>query len=109
MNLNASPTREQLRELLANSDDRAGHHVLWVDGRGEVHLAEMSAGLAESALERSHPDMRLRYETFQKGNEYVGPEAAGDESWTAHLFESLLREWARAGREDRPRYIPLDD
>jgi hypothetical protein len=106
MNLNASPSKAQLRQLLARQDDRAGHHVLWVDTKGDVHLSLVPAGLSATEFEQACPGMCLRYETFQKGNEYVGPAAAADEEWVSHLFESLLQEWAGRSR-DGVEYVAL--
>src|SRR5438094_4501800 len=96
MNLNASPTKEQLQQLLVPHDDRAGDHVLWVDDQGDVHIAQVPRSLTAEAFERSNLAMRLRCETFQKGKEYVGPEAAGDSEWVSRLFEALVSEWPKA-------------
>src|SRR5215475_6979636 len=105
MNLNAAPTKEQLQQLLAQYDDRAGDHVLWVDDRGDVSITQVPRGLTAEAFERSSPAMRLRCETFEKGNEYVGPEAAGDDEWVSRLFETLVREWPNAQAKGAVRYV----
>jgi hypothetical protein len=99
MNLNSPPTQEQLRQLLAQGDDRSGHHVLWVDDAGEVHLSRVSS-LSVADFEKSHPNARLRFAAFWKGNDYVGPKAAADEEWVAELLASLVREWENARRRD---------
>ena len=39
MNMTRKPTVTQLRTLLAKADDFAGHPILWVDKKGEVHLS----------------------------------------------------------------------
>src|SRR5262245_45076762 len=49
MNLNASPTTEQLQQLLAQHDDRAGDHILWVDDKGDVHLSQTPRNLTADA------------------------------------------------------------
>jgi hypothetical protein len=107
MNLNASPTKEQLQQLLTQHDDRAGDHVLWVDDRGDVHISQIHGNLTATAFERSHPDLRLRCETFHKGNEYVGPAAADDEVWVSRLFESLLSQWPKANSKGVAEYVEL--
>jgi hypothetical protein len=107
MNLNTAPTTEELQQLLAQHDDRAGDHVLWVDDRGDVHLSQLPRNLTADAFERSRPDMRLRCETFQKGNEYVGPGAASDEAWVARLFETLVSEWPKANARGEVAYVEL--
>src|SRR6266852_2798405 len=95
MNLNHSPTKAQLRALLAQGNDRAGNHVLWVAKNGDVHLETVANDLPPAGIGNGHPEMQLRYETFLKGNEYVGPQAAQEEEWVSQLFESLVREWPK--------------
>lgn len=96
MNLNKNPTIEQLRQLIKQGDDSTGHHVLWVKQTGDVELSSIPVNRSALAFERDHPDMKLRFEPFLAGNEYVGPEAAGDADWMAELFEALVREWQKA-------------
>src|SRR5262245_7917384 len=96
MNLNTNPTIEQLRELIRQGDDSAGHHVLWVKKTGEVELSRLPRDRTPSGLEQAHPEMQLRYEPFLAGNEYVGPEAADDQEWVAELFDRLRKEWPKA-------------
>lgn len=96
MNLNLSPTVDQLRELFRPCDDSAGHHVVWVTKDGEVKVSRIPAGATALGFEQQHPEMQLRCDTFLAGNEYVGPEAADDVPWVAELFERLLNEWPRA-------------
>lgn len=109
MNLNNTPTEEQLRQLLAGCNDRAGHHVLWVEKNGEVHISMSPAKPSLAGFQQSHPDMKLRYETFEKGNEYVGVPAAADEAWVTHLFASLVREWPKAKVSAEPAYVELPE
>jgi hypothetical protein len=107
MNLDANPTKQQLRELLARLDDGAGHHVLWVSKEGNVEVTPLAEGTSATTLQTLHPEMRLRYEAFLAGNEYVGPEAAEDDRWVSELFQSLLEEWQRANGKPGVEYIPL--
>src|SRR5687767_3941624 len=105
MNLNANPTPEQLRELIARCDDLAGPHVLWVKAGGEVDITRLP-GDAPDAFDRAHPDAPVRTEAFLAGNAYVGPEAADDEEWIAELFNGLLTEWGRTnGRSGAARVL----
>lgn len=96
MNLNNDPTLEQLAELVRQCDDFAGHHILWVRKNGDVELTQVP--LDQSALEfdGSHSDVQIRFEPFQAGNEYVGPDAADDAEWMSELFESLKTRWEQA-------------
>src|SRR5207302_7994656 len=100
MNLNNSPTKEQLEEILARHDDRAGDHVLWVDGTGDVHLTVVHEGRNGAANEQPLPELQLRCETFRRGKEYVGPAAAADEEWVTRVFKSLLESWPKAKAKD---------
>jgi hypothetical protein len=106
MNLDNSPTEEQLRQLLAQCNDRASHHVLWVEKNGEVHVSAVSE-LSPGGFQQAQPGMQLRYETFEKGNEYVGVLAATDQEWVSQLFESLVKEWTRAKGKAKPEYVEL--
>jgi hypothetical protein len=96
MNLDNHPTVEELRDLLRRCDDRAGHHVLWVAKNGDVHVSRVPKGKMPVGFQEVEPEMQLRYETFEAGNEYVGPEAAEDESWVKQLFDALVKEWPKA-------------
>lgn len=106
MNLDTNPTIEQLRELVRECDDSAGHHVLWVKKSGEVEITRIPRGRTPAGFEPSHPDMQLRVETFLAGNEYVGPEATEDNDWIAELFERLTTAWQQA--KGKPEVAHLD-
>jgi hypothetical protein len=100
MNLDQNPTLDQLRDMLRSHDDRAGDHVVWVTRSGDVRLDRLPRGGNVHEFVAAHPDMQLRLETFQAGNGYVGPEAAGDDAWIAELFGWLTRTWSEAkGRQ----------
>jgi hypothetical protein len=107
MNLNSSPNKTQLSSLLASCNDLAGNHLLWVDKSGDVHLSQIPQGLTPAAFEETRPNMQLRYEVFQKGNEYVGPQAANDAEWVSQLFEKLMQEWPKARRNNKLELIEL--
>jgi hypothetical protein len=109
MNLNNNPTMDQLRELLRVCDDRAAHHVLWVDRTGEVHITEL-----ERKAWRPPPpppdvldNAVVRFETFWAGKGYVGPEAAASDEWIADAFNWLLRDWTAANTRGEPVTIVL--
>jgi hypothetical protein len=96
MNLEKNPTVEELRDLLRKCDDQAGHHVLWVAKNGDVHVSRVPKDETPVGFQEAVPEMQLRYETFEAGNEYVGPDAAEDEGWVKQLFDALVREWPEA-------------
>lgn len=105
MNLNTNPTKEQLRELLRHCDDSASHHVLWVKRNGDVELSRIGEDQTSAGFEHAHPEMQVRFETFQAGNEYVGPEAADDEEWVSELFENLIAKWSQAKGKSQVEYV----
>lgn len=105
MNLENNPTVEELRDLLRKCEDQAGHHVLWVAKNGDVHVSRVPKDNTHMGLPEAEPEMQLRYETFEAGNEYVGPEAADDESWVKELFEALVKEWPKAKGKLTVEYV----
>lgn len=105
MNLNRAPSIEQLKSLLAACNDEEGHHILWVSKTGEVHVSVLPEELGPIEFEESKPEMALRYETFQCGNDYVGLNAASDEELVSRLFRSLIAEWERGVGSHSVEYI----
>lgn len=113
MNLTKTPTKAQLKEVLASADDSQGHHVLWVDMDGEVHLDLLPEGgiaeLLESWGYSPQPDlirlsevkmedpqnirMRFYFEIFACDNDYVGVEASKDDAFVNRIFTSLIDNW----------------
>ena len=96
MNLNTNPKIEELRELVKRCDDAAGHHLLWVSRDGDVEVSRIPKTAPPNGLINGHPNMQMCFETFQAGNEYVGPDAADDTEWIAELFDNLVNEWPKA-------------
>lgn len=105
MNMNRNPTVDELRKLIGACDDRAAHHVLWVAKDGEVHVSQVPKEESPNAFEERQADMQLRLETFQAGNEYVGPEAARDYEWMKQLFQALQGEWPKAKDKEQIEYV----
>lgn len=105
MNLENNPKIEELRDLLRTCDDRSGHHVLWVAKNGEVRVSKVPKDTTPNGFEASVPEMQLRYETFQAGNEYVGPDAAEDDEWVGQLFDALVTEWPRVKGKSAVEYV----
>jgi hypothetical protein len=80
--------------LLADCDDASASHILWVTKSGEVHLDPLPAGLTPVGFERLHEkELKFRWETFYRGNDYVGQNAARDEAWVAKLLAELGHLW----------------
>lgn len=94
MNLNNNPTTQDLSKLLNSCNDSAGHHILWVSQSGDVSITLLS-NLSPIAFEQSEPSMAMRHETFNQGNDYVGPQAANDINYVSGLLDSLIGEWSK--------------
>lgn len=109
MNLNSSPTIEQLAVLVAPCDDEAGHHVLWVDDSGYVHVERVPDHLTPPGLEGSRPTMKMRYPTLHEGGGYVGPDAAADESYLRSLLRDLVKGWGGTFRPGQVKYLDGSD
>jgi hypothetical protein len=101
MNLNNNPTTDQLRELLRACDARAGHHVMWVDHTGEVHITPIS-GDDPTDFVQGHPDVRMWLREFAEGESFVGPVAADDKGWVEDLFYALTHTWPKAHARNEP-------
>lgn len=95
MNLNHNPMQSELAELLRACDDRAGHHVLWVDRGGEVRITLLADGTA-FGFANGRPEAQLQFDYFESGHDYVGPGAARDTNWVEDVFITLLDRWAKA-------------
>jgi hypothetical protein len=105
MNLGNSPTVEELRDLLRSCDDYEGDHILWVAKNGDVHLSLASRDDTSPGVKEAAPEMQLWYETFEAGNEYVGPDAAGDFAWVKQLFDALVKNWPNAKGRQSVEYV----
>jgi hypothetical protein len=99
LNLNNNPSIKQLRELLQSCDDTAGSHVLWVDHQGTVHITLLDRKITPAVWAENMKDqIRFRYETYGRGNDYVGLEAAQDDEYVSSLFHKLLKDWQEEER-----------
>ena len=107
MNLNKSPTKTQLELLIASADDNAGHHILWVDTVGNVNLTLLPDDITPVGFGEKTPNIRLRFETYCVGNDYVGVEASKDGEYINRLFRSLVTAWEGAANA-RPGEIFVD-
>ena len=88
---------EDMVELLAAVDDEKGHHILWVDNDGIIHLDEIGAQTPASFATERKKVMRFRWETFCAGNGYVGTNAAANHTYVANTLAEL-REDYRLGK-----------
>ncbi len=49
--------------------------------------------------------MQMRYETFQRGNSYVGIEAAEDDRFMNEILRALLKYWVGKHAPGRVTYM----
>jgi len=98
LNLAAGVNFEAFRDLIAAQNDDAGHHSLWVDRDGAIHLDIVPKHLSPAMYEGEIDNrMQFRYETFEQGLGYMGPGAAEDARFVEDLLHGLQRDWnARA-------------
>jgi hypothetical protein len=94
MNMAQSPTMDQLVRIIGAADDKATHHILWLDYQGNVHLSPLPFNLTPVGFAEDNKDViKLRLETFEQGNGYTGPGAAKDKNWMDRLFRALDKAW----------------
>jgi len=95
MNMNQDTTTADLADVLMRCNDNSGHHILWVDFNGNVHVSQVPENLTPLGwAESMSGKVKFRYETFIRGNEYVGAKAANDQSYLEELLKNLERDWA---------------
>lgn len=105
MNMNQSPTIEQLKQLFATADDDAGNHSLWIDVSGNVHLSVIPDELTPIGFELAMSSMQVRFETLGEGLGYVGEAAASDEQYMSDTFRRLVRAWTPPFPPNKIRYV----
>jgi hypothetical protein len=94
MNLAMNPTRGELAALIRRCDDKAYSHILWVAKDGEVHLDPRLEGITPGRFRSLNKHLlKFSNETFCRGNNYVGPDAAKDKAHVDRLFTDLQRLW----------------
>lgn len=103
MNMNQSPSIDQLAKLFDAADDAAGHHVLWIDHSGNVHLSLVTSSPLH--LEQTNPSMQVRLATFSQGTDYVGRKAATDSKHLADTLARLVNAWTPPFTADQIRYV----
>jgi len=95
MNLTQNPTQAELKQLLMKCDDKAGHHIIWVDHQGEVRISLILEGNTPANFARENAErIKFRLETFGIGNDYTGATAASDKEWVERLYKALNNLWA---------------
>lgn len=76
----------EIRDLLIGCDDNSGHHLLWVEESGAIHLDRLDRGECPVVFARKLGSrMRFRLEMFPRGLGYTGPNAAADVEHVRHV------------------------
>lgn len=94
MNMNQNPTITDLAAILKQCDDKSSHHIMWVDFAGNVQVSQVPEELSPIGFIQTLGDqVKFRYETWVRGNGYVGPEAATDQRFLEQELKYLKRDW----------------
>lgn len=95
MNLNNNPTKEELKDLFAQCDDKAGHHILWVNNNGDVKI-DLLVNILPAKWAKDHEDIyKFRLETWIAGNSYTGKSASQNTHWIDRIYKSITQHWAK--------------
>lgn len=78
-------TVESVRLLLASKDDSV-HRQLRVTTDGFAFLSDVVGN-------RELEGILFRFETWDPGNSYCGPEAAADDRWVQQVYNDLKKHW----------------
>lgn len=79
-------TLKEFQKLIASADDSCDNQIrITKDGR--IYISEEVVGAED--IEHLHS----RYETYEAGNDYVGPNAAQDEAYVKRLYDEIKRNW----------------
>ncbi len=106
LNLKKGFSKRGLKQLLSSVDDTEGHHIMWVDYAGNVYLTLLPEELTPAGWEEQMGDkVKFRYETFNRGNGYVGYDAAKNEEHIQDLYDELINDW----KKNRTGYIDYQE
>lgn len=94
VDITKNPTVEDLAKLFAQCDDKAGHHILWVDHDGNVFIDLLRHDRTPAWWgEEFDGKYKFRWETFVSGNGYVGKDAAQDSEYVKEKLKALMNDW----------------
>lgn len=98
MNLAQNPTESQLVELFAACDDKASHHVLWVNDHGEVEITPVPGDAPPSQFPDTLLAPRFWLEAFTSGEGFVGALASRNQDYVSRIYCDLRYAWRRGTR-----------
>ncbi|SHH53980.1 hypothetical protein [Ferrimonas marina] len=106
MNMNNNPTTEQLASLIADCDDTAGNHCLWVERNGTVHITRLDSDtFSGRGLEEITPEMLIRAPVFHVGHGDTGTDAAKETGYVNAWLRRLEEAWEAQLPSSRCLYI----
>ena len=79
-------TLEEFRKLIASADDSRDNQIR-ITKDGKIYISEEIVGAEDIE------DLHSRYETYDAGNDYVGPNAAQDEAYVQRLYNEIKQDW----------------
>ena len=105
MNINHSPTIDELKHLFAAADDEAGNHSLWIDKSGDVRLSLIPEEFTPVGFENDTPSIQVRFETYGEGLGYVDPSASEDDKFIGDMFKRLVKAWTPPFPPGTSKYV----
>lgn len=78
-------TLEEFRKLIASADDSRDNQIR-IKKDGTIYISQVVGAV-------NIEDLHSRYETYDAGNDYVGPNAAQDEAYVKRLYDEIKRNW----------------
>jgi hypothetical protein len=78
-------TLQGVKELIASVDDSE-----------DRQLRVTKSGIAfiyDSVGPEDTDDLAFRFETWNKGNDYLGVAASQDETWVCRIYKALKKNW----------------
>lgn len=82
-----------VQAILGLCDDDGSDHFIWVDNDGNVFMEEIQIVNYPSWYAKNKSKMLFRFETWNRGNGYVGQEAMCDDDWCNRILNALRENW----------------
>lgn len=94
MNMNTSPSLDQLKSLITQCDDSRAGHLLYAKSDGEVRILRfIDDSYVAGWIDDNPDDIRIRFEFYPRGQGYVGNRALGRTGWVERIYTALVDRW----------------
>jgi hypothetical protein len=80
-------TLESAAAVIGSASDKTNHVQLRVTTDGILYISEGIVGNLQTE------DLAFRLETWDRGNGYVGPDAAKDGEWVSRIYKAVQDNW----------------